>query len=252
MKKTLLTILSVAFGMTVLITPALAASTVSFSPTSINAAEGQDFNIMIAIDPQSVNNYTAKIELNYPTDILEVKSFTLESEWMAITQSGYDLIDNTNGVLIKTAGYPGGISSAKTFGTVSFSAKKAGNGIIKLGNGGFILDANSQNILSGTASTPVVITAPVVAQKPIVSQPTTETQNTTPTTETTPTEQVNEQPSEQVNEQPTQQASLLGAIGNMLALGTNNSYLGTLVGLMLLGAIAYAVYFFKKKQQPKI
>lgn len=161
MKKTIFTVLLGGIIALILTTPVLAATTVSLSPGSINVVEGRNFNLTVKIDPQSVKNYTAKIELAYPADLLRVNSFTFGSSWMGVNQPGYDSIDNVNGVLVKTAGYPGGVSSQVTFGTVSFSAKKVGNGVIKMGNNSLALDATNQNLLSqALVQTSFTITAP--------------------------------------------------------------------------------------------
>lgn len=218
--------------------PAMAATTVSFSPVSINAVSGKTFNVVVAVNPQGISNYTEKIELTYPTDILEVKSFSFGNSWMALSQTGYDLIDNTNGILIKTAGYPGGLSSSATFGTVSFYAKKAGSGTIKLGSGSLALNANNQNVLSGTPSISVAITAPSAAPKPA----------TAPSTEITPVTP----PAEQSAEQPTAQApqpSLLAAMGIVLTLGTGSVWLGILVGLIILAILVYVIYLLIQKKK---
>ncbi|MEK7192677.1 MAG: hypothetical protein AAB682_00895, partial [Patescibacteria group bacterium] len=70
-----------------------------------------------------------------------------------------------NGTLIKSAGYPSGFSSSVPFGTISFRAKKAGTGIIKIGNGSLAFEANSQMALTGSGTT-FVVTA--VEKVPIV------------------------------------------------------------------------------------
>src|SRR3989344_5755358 len=127
-KKYLLTILLGAFGTMAIAAPALAATSVSFAPVNVSVRQGQTFTLTIGVNPQGVKNYTAKTELRYPADLLEVKSFTLADGWILFSKPGYDLTDNTNGVLIKTAGYPNGVSSSTTFGKVSFLAKKSGSG----------------------------------------------------------------------------------------------------------------------------
>ena len=238
MRKLLFTISLAALGVIVLAMPALAATTVSLSPVNISVTSGKNFNVVIAVNPQGASNYTEKIELDYPADLLQVKSFSLGSNWMALSQTGYDLIDNTNGKLIKTAGYPGGISSSATFGTISFYAKKAGSGTIKLGSGSLALDANNQNVLSGAPSISVAITAPAsVPAAP--SAPAAETPAET------------EQPAEQPIEQPVAQApqpSLLAAIGGILTLGTNSVWVGILAGLIILAIIVYVIYSLRKKK----
>jgi len=232
MRKLLFTISLAALGVIVLAMPALAATTVSLSPVSVKAVSGKSFNVVIAVNPQGVSNYTEKIELDYPADLLQVKSFSLGSNWMALSQTGYDLIDNTNGKLIKTAGYPGGISSSATFGTISFYAKKAGSGTIKLGSGSLALDANNQNVLSGAPSISVAITAP--ASVPAA-----------PSAPAAGTPAAPEQPAEQPIEQPIAQApqpTLLAALGVVLTLGTGSMWVGILVGLIILAALIYAIY----------
>ena len=231
-KKILFTISLATLGVIVLAMPALAATTVSLSPASVNVVSGKSFNVVVAVNPQGASNYTEKIELDYPADLLQVKSFSLGSNWMALSQPGYDLIDNTNGVLIKTAGYPGGLSSSATFGTVSFYAKKAGSGTIKLGSGSLALDANNQNVLSGAPQVAFTVTAP--ASVPAA-----------PSEPAAGTPAAPEQPAEQPIEQPIAQApqpTLLAALGVVLTLGTGSMWVGILVGLIILAALIYAIY----------
>src|SRR3989344_7692792 len=115
MKKITITIATTILGILFFASPVVAATTASISPNDINVTLGQKFSITISVNPQGTANYAEKLEINYPADILEVKSFTLGSNWIAMAQSGYDSIDNTNGVLIKTAGYPGGLTSLTHF-----------------------------------------------------------------------------------------------------------------------------------------
>ena len=153
-------------GLTIWSMPVLAATNILFSPPSITVKQGQTFVLTASINPQGIKNYTVKLELNYPAELLEVKSFTFGNTWMPLSQSGYDSIDNTKGILIKTAGYPGGLSSTASFGTVSFLAKKAGSGTITIGNNSLALDSTNKNVLSGTPQVSVLITAPVVTTIP--------------------------------------------------------------------------------------
>ena len=243
MKKILLTILLGAFGTMAMAAPALAATSVSFAPVNVSVRQGQTFTLTIGVNPQGVKNYTAKTELHYPADLLEVKSFTFAPSWMPLAQSGYDLTDNTNGVLIKTAGYQGGISSTATFGTVSFLAKKSGNGTITLNSGNSLaLDANNQNVIAGASvQTAVAISAP------------TPTTPKTPTTQTTPAPEPTEEgfilgeEAPAVQEptpapQPIAQQSLLAAIGSIVTLGTDSVIVGLLVVVAILALAGYAIY----------
>ena len=239
MRKLLFTISLAALGVIVLAMPALATTTVSLSPVSVKAVSGKSFNVVIAVNPQGVSNYTEKIELDYPADLLQVKSFSLGSNWMALSQTGYDLVDNANGTLIKTAGYPGGLSSSATFGTISFYAKKAGSGVIKLGTGSLALDAKNQNVLSGAPQVAFTVTAP--ASVPAA-----------PSEPAAGTPAAPEQPAEQPIEQPIAQApqpSLLAALGVVLTLGTGSMWVGILVGLIILAALIYAIYALIQRKQ---
>lgn len=250
MKKYLLPILLGAFGAVVLAAPALAATSVSFTPVIVSVRQGQTFILTIGVNPQGVKNYTAKTELHYPAGLLEVKSFIFANSWIPLSQPGYDLTDNTNGVLIKTAGYPGGVSSAVTFGTVSFLAKKSGNGTIALNGNSFALDANNQNVLAGASvQTAVAISAPAP----------------TPTAPETPvTEPKEEKPAVQGIEQeaPTAQGqpavlqpiasrSLLAQVGGFITLGTDSVIVGILVTIVILTLIGYAIYAVSQRSRRK-
>jgi hypothetical protein len=251
MKKYLLTILLGAFGTMAIAAPALAATSVSFTPVSVSVRQGQPFTLTIGVNPQGVKNYTAKTELHYPADLLEVKSFTFAPSWMPLAQTGYDLIDNTNGVFIKTAGYPGGLSSATTFGTVSFLAKKSGNGTITLNSGNSLaLDANNQNVIgSATVQSAVAIAAPASTPK-------------TPTTQTTPASEPTEEGSVLGEEAPVAQEptptpqplasrSLLASVGSVVTLGTDSVIVGILVAVAILVLAGYAIYSMIQRARRK-
>jgi hypothetical protein len=145
---------------------ALAATTAVLSPSAVSTAPGKTFTVSIRVDPKGTANYAEKVVLNYPADLLKVDSFSFGSGWTPLTQSGYDSIDNTHGVLIKTAGYPSGITTATSFGTVTFSVKKAGTGSISIGNGSEAFEKDDQSAITGNA---VGITSSAAAA--VVSQP---------------------------------------------------------------------------------
>jgi len=149
-----------------LVTPALAATTFSFSPSSISIRAGDIYNLKVIVHPHGVKNYTVMAQIQYPADLLEIKTFNFGNGWTALSQSGYDLIDNKNGLLIKTAGYPGGISDSVIFGTISFAAKKAGDGVIRANGDSLAFDATSQNVFVGPLAQTVVLKAVQQAPAP--------------------------------------------------------------------------------------
>lgn len=251
-KKYLLTILLGVFGITVLAAPALAVTNISFTPVKVSVRQGQSFTLTIGVNPQGVKNYTAKTELRYPAGLLEVKSFTFASGWIPLTQVGYDLTDNLNGVLIKTAGYLGGISSPMAFGTVLFRAKKNGIGTVVLNNNSFVLDANSQNILTSiSAQTLVAISAPVFA--PITTpKPSTVKVPVSPLSVVPPIVPAPEQPivalPTPAPSAPIATRSLAASIGSIVSLGTGSVIVGILV-ILILGYIIYALIQRTRRQK---
>ncbi len=256
MKKYLFTILLGTFGAMAIAAPAFAATSISFTPVNVSVRQGQTFTLTIGVNPQGVKNYTAKMELRYPADLLEVKSFTFAPNWMPLAQPGDDLTDNTNGVLIKTAGYPGGVSSAVTFGTVSFLAKKSGNGTVALNSNSFVLDANNQNILAGASvQTAVAISAPATIQT-TPKTPTTPSAPTTPVSE--PTEEgavLGEEapitPESPTASQPIATRSLLASVGSVVTLGTNSVIVGILVIIIILALVGYTTYVVIQRARRK-
>ncbi len=136
---------------------ALALTEISLNPGNLNIKPGQSFSLNILVSPQNLKNYTVKAELKYPAQLMEIIEFKLADKWVGLNQLGYNLMDNANGVLIKTAGYPKGFSTNLIFGTVIFKAKKTGAGVISIGNGSLALDINNKNIYSGNLATASVI-----------------------------------------------------------------------------------------------
>lgn len=145
MKKNVLTI--IIASVLIFLGWSVSATTITFSSANISVVEGDVFDLDIGLNPQGSTSYTAKAEVRYPADLLEVKSFSLATGWMVVSQRGYDQIDNSNGLLVKTGGYPGGITNFTKFGTIRFLAKKTGSGIVKVTTNSLVLNAANQNVL---------------------------------------------------------------------------------------------------------
>lgn len=212
------------------------ASTMSLSPLSIAVKPNQTFNVLISLDPQSGKISTAKVELKYSADLVEATGFSFVGpSWIALAQEGYDLMDNTNGSLIKTAGYPKGASSPLAFGTATFRAKKAGNATISVGDKTLLLGADGKNSLSGAVtpvSVAITVPAPTATPKATVA-------SGQATVQPSPTPEVTELATPTPSTEPsTQQAGILGTIGDVAGLGTGNQF----VALAVVLAIAYGVY----------
>ena len=160
MKK--ITIITIALGLFIFALPVLASTVATLSPSSVNTTTGKTFSVTISVDPKGSANYAEKVEVNFPAENLRVSSFSLGSDWMALSQSGYDLIDNVNGILIKSAGYAGGFSQPTVLGTITFSVLKSGSGIIKIGNNSLAFDIKNQTAISGN-EVPVSISSGTIA-----------------------------------------------------------------------------------------
>jgi len=135
------------------------SGTISLSPMTKKVTPGQLVVVTVTVSPTGGSAYTVKAKVNYPAGLLEVQSFTFSDGWLPLTQTGYSLIDNTNGVLIKTAGYAGGLSSSKTLGTITFRAKSAGTATVSVAGDSMVLDASNGNIFVGGSSSVLTITS---------------------------------------------------------------------------------------------
>jgi hypothetical protein len=234
--------------------PSIAAEAI-FQPSDIKVDAGEPFSVSVYIDPQGVNNYVEKLNISYPADMIEINSFSFDSAWMPLSQPGYDLIDNGSGTLVKSAGFPGGFSSPVPFGTISFIAKKKGSGEISVGNGSMAFEIDNQSTISGLPAS-VVITGPaaVVLEESLLdfffsgrrSEPSIEPSN------------MQEEGEEKEREEGTEEekliadidkTSFMGAIGNILTLGTENIAVGAAVILLMALAVLYLVKLIKKKKK---
>lgn len=163
----------IKFGLLTLLTLVFSASFVSastfvLSPSESTFKPGQSFSLIVSVDPQGSKVYTSKMSLTFPADILEVESFTFSNGWQALSQSGYDLVDNKSGSLIKTAGFTGGLSSKTNFGVVNFRVKKEGSAKVVVSSSSALYDENSKNVLKGNATS--LFTVSTLAPEPEIKR----------------------------------------------------------------------------------
>lgn len=153
-------------ALTVLAAVALAGSTyaagtatINLSPASRTVTRGQTFTVTVSVVPSGGSATTVKTKLTFSPAVLEVTSFAFAANWLPLTQAGYDVTDNVGGSLTKTAGFPGGVSAATTFGTVTFRAKAAGTATVKVDATSMAYDSVNNNIFTGGNQTAVTVTA---------------------------------------------------------------------------------------------
>jgi hypothetical protein len=137
----------------------------------VSAQAGKTFTVNISVDPQGTTDYAEKIALKFPAGLLQVVSFAQAQNWMALPQSGYDLIDNGSGALVKTAGYPNGFKSSSNFGTVTFRVLKSGEGTISIGNDSRAFELNTDSAMTPSSGVAVEAFAPQVKMGATVSVP---------------------------------------------------------------------------------
>lgn len=147
------------------------ASAISLRSSTTKVEPTKTFTLSIYTDPKSVASYTMQANIKFPADLVSVESFTYNSAWLPLTPAGYDLIDNTNGKLIKTAGYPNGFSTETLLGTAVFKVKKAGTVVISTEKESYILDIDSTNTLNTYGSFSITASAPVVTPPPATTTP---------------------------------------------------------------------------------
>ncbi len=145
-----------ALLLTALLALPFAASAASFELVAENAA------VTVYVLPQEEAVYTAKAVVAFDEKTLSVSDIKIADGWMALSQSGYD--SQENGQIIKTAGFPGGITEKTAL--FSFVATKltGGASIVAIEGTSFILNANSENVVSRldtlTLGTPAVAALP--------------------------------------------------------------------------------------------
>jgi len=167
------------------------AASFVISPSSGSYTVGDTVTLHISVDPAGSNIYAAMLDAKFSPITFEVISFTLNDSMLAMKQAG-DSIDNTNGVLVKTGGYTGGINSVTSFGTLVLRAKATGTGTFTANSTSKLLDSINVNQQSGsqTASFAIANPAPIVQQKTQVQTNTNANVKTvTPTTKQTITTQ---------------------------------------------------------------
>jgi hypothetical protein len=143
------------------------ASSFVITPSSGSYTNGDVVTLNISVNPAGSTIYTAMIDAKFSPETFEVLSFTLNDSMLAMKQTGYDSVDNGNGVFIKTGGYTGGVSSVTNFGTLILKAKNSGAGTFTINSSSKLLDSNNANMQNSSqlATFTIVNKAPVVEQK---------------------------------------------------------------------------------------
>jgi len=162
------------------------ATTVEFTPASTVVNTNEIFYVPIMINPEAEKIYTAKIEITFDPNILEVLSFTPHASAIALTQPGFDDIDNIRGIIVKTLGFPVGMDSPTMFGSIIFRSKRAGQSQINLTNNYELINASNNHVIVREAAAPITIAvSPLLPQAGIISITPSKTPSQTQASKTT-------------------------------------------------------------------
>jgi len=259
MSKKLLNAFIFLVGLVLILPSIVNAADFTFYSLKNTYTEGETFSVDVKIEPKEKTIYTTKVQINYPADLLKIQSFSFAENWLPLTQAGYDLIDNTNGILIKTAGYPGGISSVKTLGTISFYAKKSGSATIEIDKDSMLLDANNQNVFSATEAKLILtlkekaLVKPIKEREEAIKEPTEELEEPIPP-ETEEREKIVKEITPKIPpiEEAEVKTGLMASLGMAIRGISQSVFLTIVVILCLIGLIVIGIrewQLFKKKKR---
>lgn len=158
--KNRLTVFSIMTAFAVPLVVYAASAAFSLSPSSGTLTVGTTRAVEIYVDPAGSPIYTVKAAVNFPASQLHVESFTPASGTIALSQPGYDLVDNAGGQLIKTVGFPKGVSDRTLVGTVVFSVAQAGDAAVSVTSSSIALAADNSNVASSFGSAHFTLVAP--------------------------------------------------------------------------------------------
>lgn len=148
---------------------ASAGTTLQLTPLEIKTKVGQRFTLTAKAIPDTGKNYTVRLSIKFLPELVSVQTWKYTDDWMPIRKSGYDELDNTTGVFVRTAGFPEGFGSATTFGTLTFLAKKASESFIQIRPESVVLDENNSTVVVLGPPVKVIIAeaAPQPAAPPV-------------------------------------------------------------------------------------
>ena len=196
MKKILYSSIALTLTLAVALPMAESAATFSFSPSAGAFEPGETFSVVVYVNPSAGEEITtAQLSATFPASVLEVVSFTQADGWMPLVAPGSDLINNTAGKLIKTAGFPERVTASKQFGTIKLRAKNAGTATINTEGDSMLLDITNTDRYVASAGASFIVAIPTL---PPIPTPTPETTNQAPAPAVPTEEGLVEEPEEPV------------------------------------------------------
>jgi len=219
---------------------AASASAITLAPATVATTAGKSFSVTVGVNPTSGKAYTVRANLSFDSSAVELTGFTFAPKWLALPQEGYDTEDNTNGVMAKTGGYPGGITAPTTLGTATFRAKKSGTATIAATADSLILDATNKNTVAGVQGS-VAVTISAAVAPAVTTSPAPTAAETDTETETTATSTTEDETAPQI-------AAALSPLDNILTLGTGSAAVASLVTIVVLALIGGGIWFWRRER----
>lgn len=216
------------------------ASAITLAPATVATTAGKSFSVTVGVNPTSGKAYTVRANLSFDPSAVTFTGFTFASKWMALPQESYDVEDNTNGVMAKTGGYPGGITAQTTLGTATFRAKTTGTATIAATADSLVLDANNQNTVAGNqGSVAVTISAASVVPAPVqtVTEPA-PTPSETTTVTAAPVE----------NGVIPQIAAAISPLDSFLTFGTGSPAVASFVTIIVLAILGGGIWLWRRER----
>jgi hypothetical protein len=249
MKNILYSIFAIALAV-----PAMAsAATFSFAPTTATYAPSKTFSVAVFVNPSAGETITtAKLSLKIPADMLEVVSFTPTTGWIALPLPGSDLVDNVNGKLIKTGGYPAKVTSVKQFGTIVFKTKASGSANISTNADSMLIDTTNADKYVSANGPVFTIAKPAPKPKPkptVTTKPKVEKTTTAETTSVT--DQLSEGDEEATTTEEVATTTEIDTTGGQTAAVSETGGFFTTktitISLLLLALLIAGLFFWKRK-----
>lgn len=122
---------------------------------------GESGTAKVFVSPEGKTIYTAQLVLAIDDQVLNVSNIQAASGWFMLSQQGYDKV--APGEVMKTGGYPGGISTPQEFLTFTITRKTAATGALVVSSESQILDKNGVNVHTGSDAR---VFPQIVAQEP--------------------------------------------------------------------------------------
>ena len=138
-----------------------------FDVNNKSVKAGETFTLKAKIKPAENTIYTARVVVDYPVDVLELKTASTSTGLIPLLMGREnDGIDNVSGVAIKTVALQGGFSGTPEIVSYTFYVKKAGSAVVKINSGSVAMDRNGANKFSGKIAE---VTVSVTSSTPVVS-----------------------------------------------------------------------------------